>query len=77
MNATTRHRNDGLIRRTRAVWEPRLGRHLSCAEAEQIAGNASSFFAVLTEWSQADSAPPAHDAAIGPLSDTTADRHER
>jgi hypothetical protein len=39
-----------LIDRTRAVWQPRLGRDLSREDARQIAGNVTGFFAVLAEW---------------------------
>ncbi len=46
--------NDDLIGRTRAVWQPRLGRDLSRDEAKQIAASVTGFFAVLAEWSRAD-----------------------
>ena len=77
MNATNRHRNDSLIGRTRAVWEPRVGRRLTHDEAEQIATNVAGLFSVLAEWSRAEPSPSARDDAIGSLSDTKAERHER
>ena len=76
MKAARDDQIDGLIGRTRAVWEPRVGRHLSRDEAEQIASNVSGFFAVLGEWSRAEPSPPAQDDAIGSLSGAKAGRHE-
>lgn len=45
---------DDLIRRTREVWQPRLGRALSREDARQIAANVTGFFSVLAEWSRAE-----------------------
>ena len=53
---------DELIRRTREVWQPRLGRDLSPEDARQIAANVTSFFFVLAEWSRAEIPTPANDA---------------
>jgi len=53
--------NDNLTDRTREVWNPRLGRELSCEDARQIAANVSGFFSVLSEWSRAELAIPAND----------------
>jgi hypothetical protein len=39
-----------MIDRTRAVWQPRLGRDLTPDEARQISANLTGFFAVLAEW---------------------------
>jgi hypothetical protein len=41
-----------LVDRTRQVWQPRLGRDLSCEEARRTAENAAGFFAILVEWSR-------------------------
>jgi len=41
---------DDFVDRTRAVWQPRLGRDLSPDEAKQITANVTGFFAVLAEW---------------------------
>ena len=43
---------DNLIDRTRAVWQPRLGRDLTPDEARQISANVTGFFAVLEEWAR-------------------------
>lgn len=43
---------DNLIDRTRAVWQPRLGRDLTADEAKQISANVTGFFAVLAEWAR-------------------------
>ena len=57
---------DNLIDRTRAVWQPRLGRDLKPDEAGQISANVTGFFAVLAEWARKEehevqrSAPPAN-----------------
>ena len=52
---------DELIRRTREVWQPRLGRDLSREDARQIAANVTGFFSVLAAWSLADISSPAND----------------
>lgn len=43
---------ENLIDRTRAVWQPRLGRNLTAHEARQISTNVTGFFAVLAEWAR-------------------------
>jgi hypothetical protein len=53
--------NDNLIKRTREVWKPRLGRDLSPEDARQIVENVTGFFAILTEWSRAEMPAPAND----------------
>ena len=53
---------DDLIRRTREVWQPRLGRDLSREDARQIAANITGFFSVLAEWSRAEPPMPASNA---------------
>jgi hypothetical protein len=50
-----------LIDRTRAVWQPRLGRDLSHEDARQIVENVTGFFAILSEWSQAEQLAAAND----------------
>jgi hypothetical protein len=54
-------RTNNLIDRTRRVWQPRLGRDLSCEDARQIAENLTGFFSVLAEWSRAEKPSPAND----------------
>ncbi len=51
-----------LIDRTCTVWQPRLGRDLSREDARQIAENVTGFFAVLAEWSRAETPVPANDS---------------
>lgn len=53
--------NDDLVGRTREVWQPRLGRDLSCDEAKQITASVTGFFAVLADWSRADMPDQAND----------------
>jgi hypothetical protein len=53
--------NDNIIGRTRAIWEPRLGRDLAADQAREIAGNVAGFFALLAAWSRAELAAPAND----------------
>ena len=60
--ANDNHKDD-LIRRTREVWQPRLGRALIREDARQIAENMIGFFSVLAEWSEAILPPPANDTA--------------
>jgi hypothetical protein len=52
--------NHNLIDRTRQVWQPRLGRDLSREDARQIAENVTGFFAILAEWSRAETPVPAN-----------------
>ena len=44
--------NDNLIDETIRLWQPRLGRNLSCEDARQIAENVTGFFSIL--WSLAE-----------------------
>jgi hypothetical protein len=53
--------NDALVRRTREVWQPRLGRDLSDDQAQQIAASVTGFFAILAQWSRAEVPIPADD----------------
>ena len=74
--ANDNHKDD-LIRRTREVWQPRLGRDLSREDARQIAENMTGFFSVLTEWSRAELPPPANDIATRDASMNGEARHDR
>jgi hypothetical protein len=65
-----------LIDRTRVVWQPRLGRDLSREEARQIAENITGFFAVLAEWSRAETPVPASDTGKPIISNNGEVRHE-
>jgi hypothetical protein len=53
--------NENLIDRTIELWQPRLRRELSREDARQIVENVTGFFSLLSEWSKADTAPPASD----------------
>ena len=68
--------NDNLIDRTRQVWQPRIGRDLSREEARQIAENVTGFFAILAEWSRAETPVPANDTGKPATTDTGEVRHE-
>jgi hypothetical protein len=61
LRAANDNLKDDLIRRTRQVWQPRLGCDLSCEDARQIVENVSGFFAVLADWSRSERANPAND----------------
>jgi hypothetical protein len=52
---------DKLVDRTRQIWQSRVGRELSTDDARQITDNIAGFFAVLTEWSQAEKPRVAED----------------
>ena len=68
VKAANDNRNEGLIGRTREVWQPRLGHDLSRDEAKQIAANVTGFFAILAEWSWAESPVSANDNSGGATS---------
>jgi hypothetical protein len=68
---------DDLIRRTRKVWQPRLGRDLSRENAQQIEANITGFFSVLAEWSRAERPTPANDPGVPAVSEPTEAQHER
>jgi hypothetical protein len=53
--------NDNLIDRTRAIWQPRLGRDLSREDARQITEDVTGFFSILEQWSRAEIPTPAND----------------
>jgi hypothetical protein len=61
--------NNKLIDRTRAVWQPRLGGDLSREDARQVAENVTGFFAILSEWSRAESPVLANDTPEPATSD--------
>jgi hypothetical protein len=69
--------NDNLIDRTRQVWQPRLGRDLSREDARQIAENITGFFAILAEWSRAETPAPTNDSSEPAETTTSGEvRHE-
>jgi hypothetical protein len=53
--------NDRLLCHTCEVWEPRLGRRLTREDARQIVENVSGVFALLAEWSRAETLPRANE----------------
>jgi hypothetical protein len=69
VKATNHNPNHNLIRRTREIWQPRLGRDLSRSEAKQIASNVTGFFSILAEWWRAELPAPANDSAKSTTSD--------
>jgi hypothetical protein len=73
-HVTNDSHKDDLFRRTRAVWQPRLGRDLSREDARQIAENMTGFFTVLAEWSCAD-LPPRGSEAASPNASINAEAH--
>ena len=76
-HAANDNRKDDLTRRTRQVWQPRLGRDLSREDARQIAANVSGFFSVLAEWSRAEMQSPANDAGRPDGSENGEAGHDR
>ena len=76
-HATNEAPNHDLIRRTRQVWQPRLGRDLSSDDARQMAANVNGFFSVLAEWSRAEMPSPANDAGNPDASESGRVRHDR
>jgi hypothetical protein len=68
--------NDNLIDRTRAVWQPRLGRDLSREDARQITENVTGFFSTLEQWSRAEMPTPANDNSLrAEISGTKEEKH--
>ena len=76
-HAANDNRKDDLTRRTRQVWQRRLGRDLSREDARQIAANVSGFFSVLAEWSRAEMRSPANDAGKPDASESGEVRDDR
>jgi hypothetical protein len=68
---------DNLTRRTRQVWQPRLGRDPSTEDARQIAASVSGFFSLLAQWSRAEMPSPANDAGKPAASESGEVRHDR
>jgi hypothetical protein len=68
---------DDLLRHTRQVWQPRLGRELSREGARQITANMTGYFSVLAEWSCAERPVPANDPGTPAASEPTEAQHER
>jgi hypothetical protein len=77
LHAANDNLKDELIGRTREVWQPRLGRDLSCEDARQIAANVTGFFSVLAEWSRAEMPSPANDTGKTDASKNGEARHDR
>jgi hypothetical protein len=69
--------NETLIARTRQVWQPRLGRDLSREDAKQVAENVAGFFALLAEWSRAETLALANDAGKPTASEAEEAPYER
>lgn len=68
--------NDNSIDRTRAVWQPRLGRDLSREDARQITENVTGFFSILAEWSRAEMRTSANDNSLQPgISEAKEEKH--
>lgn len=61
---------DDLIRRTREVWQPRLGRDLSREDTRQIVENMTGFFSVLAGWSRVELPSPANDTGTPDASES-------
>lgn len=77
-HATNDNLKDDLIRRSREVWQPRLGRDLSREDARQVAADVIGFFSVLAEWSRAEMPSPANDVGTpdAPGPGNAAARHD-
>lgn len=58
--------NDELIDRTRALWEPRLGRDLTREEARRMIAEVAGFFGVLADWAHAEATAAANDTPPQP-----------
>jgi hypothetical protein len=76
-NAANDNLKDDLIRRTREVWQPRLGRDLSREDARQIAENMIGFFSVMAEWSRTELPSPANDTGTPDAPENGEARHDR
>ena len=75
-HAANDNRKDDLTRRTRQVWQPRLGRDVTREDARQIAANVTGFFSLLAEWSRAEMPSPANDAGKPDASEGREARHD-
>jgi hypothetical protein len=65
LSAAHHNLKDDLIRYTRQVWQPRLGRDLNHEDLRQITENLTGFFTVLAKWSQAEGATAADAHNVG------------
>jgi len=77
LRAANDNLKDDLIRRTREVWQRRLGRDLSREDSRQIVENVTGFFSVLVEWSRAEFPPPANDTVAPDASGAGEAHHDR
>jgi hypothetical protein len=72
--------NDNQIGRqiagTRKVWQPRIGRELTDADARQITHNIAGFFGVLADWSRSEKLAAANDAPAPANSNNGEAQHE-
>jgi hypothetical protein len=64
-----------LVGATIAIWQPRTARELSREDARQIVENITGFFAILAEWSRAETLAPANDSDEAKTSGEV--RHDR
>lgn len=65
-------RQDELIARTIAAWQPRSSLQISSEDARQIVENAVGFFRILLEWDKAQRV--GKSSAIAPTPPTPTDR---
>ncbi len=72
MKTASNSPTDDLTDRTQAVWQPRVGRELTCDEAEQITANVTRFFSLLAEWAHSE----AQEAQCGAVSQNEEARDE-
>jgi hypothetical protein len=77
LDAANDHELERQIARTRQVWQPRMGHHLTDRDARQILRNATGFFSVLAEWSRAERRAAANDAAAPAKPNEGEVRHDR
>jgi hypothetical protein len=56
---------DRLVAYTRQIWEPRLGRNLSCEDIREITENLTGFFGLLAQWSREEGPTTANDNDTG------------
>lgn len=65
------------IARTRAIWQPRMGRDLNDEDARQILHSVTGFFSVLAEWRRAELLSAANDCAAPVQPNDGEARHDR
>jgi hypothetical protein len=67
-----------LVGATIALWQLRAARELTQEDARQIIENVSGFFAILAEWSRAETFAPANDSGEPAETTSSSDaRHAR